>query len=100
MKKHLCKVYWTSPEDGGRDVPFAGTWYSTEARFPQQSESNLQENGWSVVLEFTTPPTEQGNPSSGTARFLVEDAPEDWLYPGQVFGMHEGRRMTARVEIL
>jgi len=52
-----------------------------------------------VVLEFDTPPTEQGNPSLGKARFLVEDAPADWLFHGQAFEMHEGRRMTARVAI-
>lgn len=97
QKTHPCRVYWTPRESGGRDEPFAGVWYSTSAKFPEQTD--WQVDGWSVVLEFDTPPSEQENPSMGKARFLVEDAPADWLFPGQAFEMYEGRRMTAQVEI-
>lgn len=96
-RTYPCRVYWTPREHGGRDEPFAGVWYSTSAKFPEQT--NWQVDGWSVVLEFETPPSEQGSPSIGKVSFLVDEAPDEWLFPGQIFEMYEGKRMTAKVEV-
>lgn len=93
------KVYWTSPQAGGREEPFAGHRYSTVARFPEDSET-WPDEAWSVVVDFQTPPSQQGNPSLGEASFLVEDAPEGRLRAGMVFELFEGRHMTAIVEVL
>ena len=95
---HRCNVHWTPVELGGRSEIFTGTWYSTAARFP--NDPRWRESGWSVVIEFETAPSTQGNPSVGRARFLVDDAPHEWLVEGQSFEMYEGTRMTARVEII
>jgi hypothetical protein len=95
----LVKVYWTSPQAGGRAEPFTGHRYSTVARFPEDAQT-WPDEAWSIVVDFQTPPSQQGNPSLGEAGFLVDDAPEGRLRAGTVFELFEGHRMTAIVEVL
>ncbi len=96
-KVQPVKVFWISPHAGGRDRPFEGERYSTSALFPESAEAGVM---WSVDLWFATPPSEQGNPSFGGASFLVDDAPQELLRPGQVFEMYEGFHLTAIVEVV
>lgn len=92
------RVYWTSPLTGRRQA-FSGTLYSTVALFPDHL-SEFQEQAWSVNIRFGSPPTDQGNPSLGTAEFLSEDAPHERLRTGTFFELYEGPRLTAVVEVL
>ena len=46
-------------------------------------------DAWSLVYRFDRPPSEQGNPSEGHARFLMDDAPTDWLRPGRQLRLFE-----------
>ena len=94
---HPARVYWLSPAAGGRARPVDATTYSTVAVLP---ETGWPHEAWSVVLDFPLPPAEQGNPSTGTIRFLVDAGPADALHPGRILELVEGPRVVAVVEIL
>ena len=56
---------------------------------------------WSLVCPFSTPPREQGSPSTATVRFLVDDAPHDRLRAGATLRLLErGTGQYASVAIL
>jgi hypothetical protein len=96
---HNAKVYWQTAEEGGRtSLPTSGR-YVNIARFPEDG-TTWPDGAWSVVLEFETPPSQQGATSVGTVRFLAEDAPHDRLHAGRRFEVYEGTRHTASVEVL
>lgn len=73
--------------------------YIAVAKFDEDKDT-WEKEAWSIVLEFTESPAHQGNPSRGTARFLVENAPIERLISGKKFGMYEGRTKVAEVEII
>lgn len=73
-----------------------GLKYITVAKF----DENWMEDAWSVVLEFESPPSVQGNPSVGCARFLMPNAPYEKLESGIRFELYEGATLTARVEVV
>lgn len=73
--------------------------YITVAKF-EEDKDTWEKEAWSIVLEFSESPAKQGNPSRGTARFLVEDAPVERLVSGKRFEMYEGRTKVAEVEIM
>jgi len=98
-KSVVAKVYWLSPEEGGRTSLPAGKRYTTVSRFEEDTGAWLQE-AWSIVLEFDEAPTDQGNPSMAKVRFLVEKAPVDRLRPGRAFALYEGKKKVATVEII
>ena len=57
--------------------------------------------GWSIVLEFSRTPREQGNPSIGSATFYLPGAPPEWLEPGSTLYVFErGTQQVARVDVL
>ena len=76
-----------------------GHQYITIAKFEDDKDTWEQE-AWSIVIEFSKPPAKQGNPSRGTARFLVENAPIERLGIGKRFEMYEGKEKVAEVQIL
>ena len=98
-KSVLAKVHWIPAEEGGRAFLPTGKQYATIARFTEDAGARLQE-AWSIVLEFDKPPSVQGNPSIARVRFLVEQAPVDRLKPGRAFGLYEGKKKVAMVEIV
>jgi len=73
--------------------------YITVARF-EEDKDTWEKEAWSVFLEFSVTPAKQGNPSHGTAKFLMENAPVERLRRGRKFEMYEGRSKVAEVEIL
>ncbi len=73
--------------------------YITVAKFDEDKHT-WEKEAWSIVLEFTKSPKEQGNPSKGTARFLVDNSPLDRLATGTAFEMYEGKMKVAEVTIL
>ena len=94
-----AKVNWVPREEGGRSALPTGTRYVTIGRFPEDGEK-WPDGGWSVVLDFSTPPSEQGVTSFGRASFLMEKAPHERLRPGRSFELYEGLRKVATVELL
>jgi hypothetical protein len=94
--KVSARVFWISPEQGGRSGLPMGLQYSTISKWPNQPDGG---SAWSVVLEFDRSPAEQGSPSLAKARFLVEEAPQNWLQSGRKFELYEGPHKVADVEI-
>ena len=100
MKTVSVNVFWVPAAQGGRsDLP-KGLQYSTVSKWPDQPDDDWLRAAWSIVLEFDRSPAEQGSPSSARARFLVDEAPQDWLQPGRKFELYEGRRKVADVQIV
>ncbi len=61
----------------------------------------LTDDGWSLICTFDTPPSEQGNPSAARVRWLMENAPHEWLKPGASLRLFERAAAdSATVEIL
>jgi hypothetical protein len=94
-----ARIVWVSPVDGGRSSLPTGERYVTVARFPEDGE-RWHEEAWSVVVEASPSPAEQGNPTVGDARFLVDDAPLERLRPGRSFDLYEGARRVATVDLI
>lgn len=99
MNQHRARITWLTEEQGGRTVLPGERRYATIARFPDDSP-DWPDGAWTVVVDFDTPPSEQGNPSLGFARFLMENAPQHKLHAGSRFQLHEGLRRVATVEVL
>ena len=60
-----------------------------------------RDDGWSLVCDFQSPPSEQGDPSSARVRFLVAEAPHARLRPGVRLRLVERATQSyATVEIL
>jgi hypothetical protein len=98
MKTHRATVTWLSSEEGGRSEIPNGKRYMTIAKFPSDS-TDWPNGAWTVVLDFDRPPSELGNPSIGTARFLMDTAPEAELRSGATFELYEGLRKVAIVSL-
>ena len=73
--------------------------YVTVAKFDEDAETWTQ-NAWSVVLEFTTPPSGQGVHSVATAKFLAPVGPWERLSHGKKFEFYEGKTLSAVVTVL
>ncbi|WP_068089096.1 hypothetical protein [Polycladidibacter stylochi] len=88
------KVAW---EPCKQEPPISGK-YITPAHF-LNPDDKWPDEAWSVVLEFHK---QEGafNYHRGTARFLVQNAPSDWLKSGSIFEMFEGKKKTAKVTVL
>jgi hypothetical protein len=89
------------------EVPVTITWleerserpsiWSTPARFDHQSETWPADcESWSVVIRSADHPLGVDNPQNGYARFLVEEAPHEWLLQ-YGFTLFAGPRAVARV---
>jgi hypothetical protein len=65
-----------------------GQSFSRPARFDNQGDDWTQ-SAWSLVINPTGAPDAKGQ-QSATARFLVADAPHDWLSVGRRFTLYEG----------
>jgi|SRR5215207_4081561 len=97
QREHRVRITW-SPEyerrglpDGDRGIDPA--WIATAVP--------VRDEGWTLAYRFERPPQEQGNPSEGFARFVMETAPEHWLRPGAELQLFErGTGKYARVEVL
>lgn len=90
--KVKVKVEWQGTK--AHNLP-AGLKYVTVAKF----DNDLEQEAWSVVLEFDQAPAFQGNPSNGYAKFLVPQGPINKLVSGVKFELHEGYNLTAKVTV-
>lgn len=73
--------------------------YVTVAKF-EEDKDTWEKEAWSIVLDFIDPPAQQGNPSLGTARFLMANGPVERLTKGKKFEMYEGKAKVAEIQIL
>jgi len=72
--------------------------YVTVAKFNE--DLTWQNEAWSIILEFKVTPKEQGNPSNGSARFLMQNAPSERLRVGAEFDLYEGDSLVAKVKVI
>lgn len=92
QKKVKVKIEW----QGNKVLhPPTGSQYITVSKF----NSNWENDAWSIVLEFEVPPSKQGNPSYGFAKFLLSNAPQDKLASGSKFELYEGANLVAIVSV-
>ncbi|NHC34245.1 hypothetical protein [Scytonema millei] len=94
-----AKVYWLTPERGGRKVPPSGSVYAATAQFDEQ-----ENEFFSIVIRFPTS-KEQGE-NGTTSRvdevevgFLAPELVESKLTPGKEFSITEGNRIVAQCQI-
>lgn len=92
-------VTWVPTVEGGRSALPMAHQYATVARF-REDGARWSEEAWSVVLDFPVTPAEQGSPSVGEVRFLVDGAPHERLHVGNAFELFEGPRRVAYVELI
>jgi len=91
---HLAVIQWSSSQVRSGLPSFERTidpaWLWEDA--PRSNE------GWSLVCEFTAPPSQQGNPSRATVRFANDSAPHDRLRVGALLRLFE--RVTRQYAIV
>lgn len=88
-----ARVCWLSQEKGGREAPPIGCKYSTVAYF-DDSEEIWPKGAWSIVLE-NVERADELNCVIADLHFLVECGPIEFLHPGSIFHVYEGRRKVA-----
>lgn len=71
--------------------------YCTVAKF--EDDTNWQDEAWSIVVDFNTPPSEQGMECKGFVSFLSPLGPIEKLKSGIKFELYEGKELSAIVEI-
>lgn len=99
MTRAKARVTWTEGNEARvRPLPSVSR-YMDIARFAEDGPE-WPDGAWTVVLEFPVPPSVQGNPSHGTVHFLMEDAPNEILRPGNAFELYRGLTRVATVEVL
>jgi hypothetical protein len=98
MKKQVrAKIYWLSPEEGGRSSLPIGLRYVTVATFADGPE--LPPILWSLVVEASVS-FKQNEWNRVVVSFLnPENAPHHLLKQGQRFQLYEGKRLVATGEI-
>ncbi len=96
-REHRARINW-SPEQARLGLPITDrivdpAWLP--GAVPKTDE------GWSLICQFDSPPSEQGNPSTARVHFLVDEAPHDRLQPGATLRLFErATRGFAAVEIV
>ena len=97
--KHIARVTWVPAGQGGRSRPPDTTRYVTMARFDEDGQS-WPDGGWSVIVEFNSPPGIHDDTSMGTVSFLMENAPQERLRQGARFALYEGLKKVAEVNLV
>lgn len=94
-KKVSVKVNWCGEK--ALSLP-SGKQYITVAKFSE--DIHWKNDAWSIILEFIVSPDKQGNPSEGSAHFLMPNAPLERLKVGSNFELYEGNSLVAKVEVI
>src|SRR4051794_13006479 len=84
-RKVKIKLRWLVNAPGGQSP--RGQQFARPARFQNQGE-DWTSNAWSLVINTEGVPNAQSE-QSATAKFLVADAPHDWLSVGKRFTLYE-----------
>ena len=88
MKREVrARLKWRVPIPPRSESP-RGARFVVPARFEQQGDDWIR-NAWSLVVETMSPPDPSGT-QAVQIRFLMEDAPIEWLAPGGKFSLFEG----------
>jgi hypothetical protein len=85
----LARIRWFETEEGGRKQIPEGCRYSAPACIDGHSE--FPDCSWSLNIETTSGQTFSRS-DKVKIQFFVQQAPHEWLTPGTLFTMYEGRR--------
>lgn len=91
-----ARLIWLPPNAGGRSSLPKGARYTAVARFAGQDDLSWRKEAWSLVVEFTDPPS-PAHPVSVRVGYLT-DGPATFLESGKSFELMEGDRVVARGE--
>jgi hypothetical protein len=87
-----ARLKWHVRRPAGIGYP-RGERFATPARFEHQGD-DWSNDAWSVVVS-SAEPVAADSTQSVRVRFLMEDAPHDWLISGRRFELYEGRLLLA-----
>lgn len=87
-----AQLKWHIRRPSGTEYP-RGKRFATPARFEHQGD-DWSDNAWSVVVSAADPVADDST-QSVRVRFLMEEAPHDWLVSGRKFELYEGRLLLA-----
>lgn len=78
----------------GKTVEYPrGKSFATPARFEHQGKA-WTNDAWSLVVSASEPVAPDST-QRVLVRFLMDDAPENWLVPGKKFQLYEGQLLLA-----
>ena len=93
---HRASIRWSAEQERQGLPAFS---YTTDPSWHVE-EVPRKDEGWSLMCNFDSPPSAQGNPSFAHVRYLMPNAPHR-LIPGLRLRMFErGTGQYAEVEVL
>jgi hypothetical protein len=101
MTTHDALVHWLPADQRGKQRLPATLRYVGLSRFREDGQG-WPDGAWSIEVLFDEPPPEQGDSdvSRARVRFLFDTAPQERLFPGVRFGLHEGIHKVAEIEVI
>ena len=98
MTTRTAKITWLTPDQGGRRAPPSGPQYIAPARFIVAADRSSYGN-WGLVVDLVSRPA-ASNDWIAKVRFLVGEAPHEWLADGTRFELYEGTKRVAQGNVL
>lgn len=92
IKEMNARLTWCISCPTGGAYP-RGKVFATPARFEQQGDDWMA-NAWSLIVKAQGVVQPDGT-QLVRVRFLMDDAPQEWLTPGRGFELYEGRLLLA-----
>lgn len=87
-----ARLTWRIKRSEGVPYP-RGEQFATPARFERQGD-DWTTDAWSLVVRAVGPVLPDAT-QPVSVRFLMDDAPQDWLASGSRFELYEGRLLLA-----
>src|SRR4051794_10506649 len=98
MASRIAHLTWLTPEQGGRHSVPAGPRYIAPARFDVPKDQS-ECGAWSLIVDLQSRPPGSAD-WIAAVRFLVPEAPHEWLKEGVQFHLYEGKKCVAHGAIL
>lgn len=92
IKEVRARLTWRIRRMEGVPYP-RGERFATPARFERQGD-DWTANAWSLVVQASEPVLPDAT-QPVRVRFLMDDAPQEWLSSGSRFELYEGRLLLA-----
>jgi hypothetical protein len=92
IKEVQARLTWRIHRPAGVPYP-RGEHFATPVRFDRQGD-DWTANAWSLVVQAAGPVLADAT-QPVRVRFLMDDAPQEWLTSGSRFELYEGRLLLA-----
>jgi hypothetical protein len=93
-----ARITWRTREQGGHHVPPSGPQYIAPARFVGAADQTSC-GAWSLVVNLVSRPAASTD-WIAEVRFLVGEAPQEWLAEGARFELYEGKKCVGQGTVL